>query len=94
MMEPKSLHLTVIGNPTNIPQLLNGKGEIICKIDNLPLLPGDYFIGLDLWQFGKNLDKIDGVTSFKVEWVDNNNAPGYWNSTRGSIYVNAMWIAK
>lgn len=90
----KVFTLNSLWQSNNIPSRLVGCGEIICQVDNLPLLPGEYYISLDLWQFGINLDRIENVTCFQVEWIDKNNAPTYWNSLRGSIYVDSKWIAR
>ena len=75
----------------DIPASLHGKGEITCRILCLPLMPGDYFINLQLWQPGQKLDEIENVTEIQVEWVNRNIGQFNWDSGMGVIYVDADW---
>jgi lipopolysaccharide transport system ATP-binding protein len=77
--------------PNNISASLHGKGEVRCTIHSLPLLPGNYYISLMLWQPGQKLDSIEDVARFRVEWLDRKIGQFNWNSGLGTIYVEASW---
>ena len=42
----------------NIPTQLHGQGYVTCQIPHLPLMPGNYYVTLRLWQPGQNLMKL------------------------------------
>lgn len=75
----------------DIPGSLQGEGEIICRIKSLPLLPGNYFVNLRLWQPGQKLDDIENVARFRVEWLDRDIGQFNWNAGMGAVYVDAEW---
>lgn len=75
----------------NIPDVLEGLGEVKCRIPSLSLMPGKYFISLKLWQPGMKLDDIENVMNFQVEWLDRNLGQFNWNSSLGVMYVDATW---
>jgi len=75
----------------DIPGSLQGDGEITCLIKSLPLLPGNYFVNLKLWQPGQKLDEIENVARFRVEWLDRDIGQFNWNAGMGVVYVNAEW---
>ena len=75
----------------NIPASLHGRGEIICRISYLPLMPGDYYINLQLWQPGQKLDEIENVARIQVEWINRNIGQFNWDSGMGVIYIEADW---
>jgi lipopolysaccharide transport system ATP-binding protein len=77
--------------PSDIPHSLQGVGEVECKIQSLPLLPGNYFISLRLWQPGQKLDDIENVASLRVEWLERDIGQFHWDSSMGVVYVDAMW---
>lgn len=75
----------------DIPQWLEGVGEVVCRIHSLPLLPGDYEVSIRLWHPGEKLDDIENVTTFRVEWMDRSIGQLRWNSVLGFVYVEANW---
>jgi len=75
----------------NTPGSLQGEGEIICRIKSLPLLPGNYFVNLRLWQPGQKLDDIENVARFRVEWLDREIGQFNWDAGMGVVYVDAEW---
>ncbi len=75
----------------SIPSSLQGEGEIICRIKSVPLLPGNYFVNLRLWQPGEKLDDIENVARFRVEWLDRGIGQFNWDSGMGMVYVDANW---
>ncbi len=75
----------------NIPPSLEGKGEVVCHIHSLPLLPGSYTVSLRLWQPGQKLDDIENVAALKVEWLNREKRQLNWNNTMGIVYVDANW---
>jgi lipopolysaccharide transport system ATP-binding protein len=75
----------------NLPPSLSGEGTITCKIQSLPLLPGDYFLTIMLWEIGQQYDQIDNVANLKVEWVDRKPYQNPWDSNQGMVYVDAEW---
>ncbi len=77
--------------PNNIPNSLQGIGEVVCKIESLPLLPGSYSVSLRLWQPGQKLDDIENVARFRVEWLERDIGQFNWDSSLGVVYVNAYW---
>jgi len=74
-----------------IPGILQGVGEVVCNVHFLPLLPGDYSIGLKLWQPGLKLDEINNVKQIRVEWLERELGQFNWNSSLGVVYVEADW---
>jgi lipopolysaccharide transport system ATP-binding protein len=77
--------------PNDLPASLHGKGEVVCQIRSLPLLPGNYNVSLRLWQPGEKLDDIENVASVQVEWLDRNVGQFNWDSGMGVVYVDASW---
>jgi lipopolysaccharide transport system ATP-binding protein len=75
----------------DIPVSLQGEGEIICRIKSVPLLPGNYFINLRLWQPGEKFDDIENVARFRVEWLERDIGQFNWDSSLGEVYVDAEW---
>jgi hypothetical protein len=75
----------------DIPSSLYGEGEVVCKIHFLPLLPGNYFVNVRLWQIGQKLDEIENVASFQVEWLKRDVGQFNWDSSTGVVYVDANW---
>jgi lipopolysaccharide transport system ATP-binding protein len=75
----------------DIPNSLQGKGEVQCTVDSLPLLPGQYIMDLMLWQPGQKLDDIENVASFQVEWLDRSYGQFNWDASKGVVYVDANW---
>ncbi|MBU1726453.1 MAG: ABC transporter ATP-binding protein [Candidatus Omnitrophica bacterium] len=84
---------TLVSNyqPSDIPSVLEGKGEVVCRINSLPLLPGRYSIDLKLWQPGEKIDDIENVANFQVEWLQRNYGQFNWDSSMGVVYVDAKW---
>jgi hypothetical protein len=77
--------------PNNIPNVVVGTGEVVCRIASLPLAPGTYNITLRLWKPGEQLDEIDDAMRIQVEWKYPNAQNQKWNSRLGSVYVDAHW---
>jgi len=75
----------------DIPQSLEGAGEVVCRIHSMPLLPGDYTVSTRLWQPGEKLDDIENVASLRVEWRERGIGQLRWNSGMGMVYVEANW---
>ncbi len=89
----KAFTLDSVNQNNNIPPVLEGEGEIICNVESMPLLPGNYYISLKLWIQGQKLDDVENVFSFDVELPSENNDKSYkWNSSTGMVYVDANWI--
>ena len=76
---------------STLPQSLQGRGEVVCEIPSLPLMPGEYSLGVRLWQPGQMLDEVENVAALQVEWLDRSVGQFNWNSTHGAVYVNASW---
>lgn len=74
-----------------LPDTISGSGKVVCKLAAIPLLPGNYYIDLRLWQSHQQLDDIQNVYQFKVEWIDREAEQAQWNSNLGSVYVDAVW---
>ena len=88
----RAFTLDSVNQNNNIPQVLEGRGEIICNVESMPLLPGNYYISLKLWIQGQKLDNVENVFSFDVEFAaDKNDNSCKWNSSSGMIYVDADW---
>jgi hypothetical protein len=72
----------------NIPP----RGQIVCKIDDLPLFPGKYSVKLKLIDNHGHADFITEVASFEVLDGGNTNYNGYpsrqWG---GSVVVHQQW---
>jgi lipopolysaccharide transport system ATP-binding protein len=77
--------------PNDLPASLRGKGQVLCKIHSLPLLPGSYTVSLKLWQPGQKLDDIENVAKFQVQWLKRDIGQFNWNSGMGVVYVDARW---
>ena len=76
----------------DIPQNLSGQGEVICKLEGLNVLPGEYYITVKLWTPGEKLDEIERVVSFTVEPSEIKNIKGLnYNSSLGVIYLESSW---
>jgi len=75
----------------NFGEYISGRGEVICSIDSLPLLPGSYSIDLRLWQVGEKLDDIQNAMTFRVEWPNAAEKRYHFSSDMGMIYINAEW---
>lgn len=75
----------------DIPASLHGRGEVVCQIHSLPLLPGSYSVSLRLWQPGEKLDDIENVVNVQVEWLERNIGQFNWDSGMGIVYVDATW---
>ena len=75
----------------NFGEYISGRGEVICSIDSLPLLPGSYSIYLRLWQVGEKIDDIQNAMTFRVEWSNTTEKQYQFSSDMGMIYVNAEW---
>ena len=75
-----------------VPHVLSGMGEVMCRIEKLPLAPGTYAVHLRLWQPGEKLDDIENAAELTVEWGDRLLCvPHTWSPHFGPVYVDATW---
>jgi lipopolysaccharide transport system ATP-binding protein len=77
--------------PNRLPSSLVGRGEAVCRIESLPLMPGRYYVSVRLWQAHKRLDDVDNVSLLQVEWLDRDLGQFNWNGSLGLVYVEAEW---
>ncbi len=74
----------------NFPNSIVGSGEVRCNIQFLPLMPGEYFIDLLLWQLGEQLDGIENATKITVVGLE--HLSGRQKGPKsGVVYVDASW---
>jgi len=67
------------------------RGRVVCRVDQVPLIPGDYLLTIGCMTGDRQLDLLEHVASFTVEPRDYFNS-GYLPPTlNGPLLVNAQW---
>ncbi|MEM6630827.1 MAG: ABC transporter ATP-binding protein [Bacteroidota bacterium] len=75
-----------------LPDKIQGKGSLVCKLDNISLIPGKYFLTVKLWQPGHLIDEVEEAISFDVEMRESDSMKhAKYNSRFGILYQNATW---
>ena len=67
------------------------RGRIVCRLDEVPLLPGEYLLTLGCMTGERQLDLLEHVASFTVEprdFFDSGYLPDHLN---GPVLVRAAW---
>ena len=69
--------------------IVEGKGKFVCKINNIPLVPGTYFINARIINGGEVLDYMQNIIPIDV--LDGNFF-GTGSSIRHSlVYIKHNW---
>jgi lipopolysaccharide transport system ATP-binding protein len=71
-----------------MPALL-GRTEITCVVRNLPLQPGDYFVGLKVLRFDERLDMAERAIGFTV--TDADTFGDGWGAQSGLCVAGSQW---
>jgi amino acid adenylation domain-containing protein len=91
--DPYAQRMMTIKNPASEtrPLLVEGPQQIECLIPEMPLVPGDYAIGLAIYNHEELLDEIDRALTFTIT---NNNAFGAARgASRGVCIARSEWKA-
>lgn len=79
--------------PSDVPETLEGQGQVRVKVPQNQLLNGNNFsVDLKLWKPGFLLDDIIGAMSFNVQYSNNRVPHGHrWDLNRGAFYIDTTW---
>ena len=77
--------------PTDVPGELDGTGEVVCDVPQLPLNSGEYHVSVRLWRPGELLDEIEGVAMLRVDRIGGGVGQFKWGPQFGVVYVDARW---
>jgi lipopolysaccharide transport system ATP-binding protein len=70
----------------------NMKAKIICEIDELLLLPGQYRMNVMLSDSGELLDHIEAAAVFEVEPGELQGRPVAVGTSYGNVCMQHKWI--
>jgi homopolymeric O-antigen transport system ATP-binding protein len=66
-------------------------GRVVCRLDSVPLVPGDYLLTLGCLTGEKQLDLLEHVTSFSVEPRDYFNSGYLPHHLNGPVLIRGEW---
>ena len=66
-------------------------GEIVCRLDSVPLVPGEYLLTVGCLTGERQLDLLEHVASFSVEPRDYFDSGYLPNQLSGPMLVRAAW---
>jgi lipopolysaccharide transport system ATP-binding protein len=69
-----------------------GEANFLCKIDELPLMPGRYRINAAIMCDGEIQDHLEGATFFEVEPGNFKGRPAPKQAGYGHIFVQHQWM--
>ena len=66
-------------------------GRVICQIPSLPLLPGTYFIDIDLTNNRRTIERIEGVATVQVVFADMFGTGMLLEPQMGQVLMPCQW---
>jgi hypothetical protein len=73
---------------------VDGPATIICRLDDLPLMPGNYLVDLHFGNERRDIDVVYNATTFDVVPADGFDAGNLPPDAAGPIFWPAMWEVK
>ncbi len=67
-------------------------GQVVCRIDSLPLIPGRYWVDIKLWDYHGPVNHITNAAGFDVIDVGVGGFRAYAKPSSGSILVPHKWL--
>ncbi|MFA5927116.1 MAG: ABC transporter ATP-binding protein [Patescibacteria group bacterium] len=84
--------LSNIGD-NSFPEIIKGKGSFVCKVKDLPLNSGRFYLSLILRHDGDIMDWIQQAAYFDVENLNNVNHGASLSRSDGAFLINYSWEA-
>ncbi len=72
---------------------LQGRCELICEVDSIPLMPGEYILNFGLWKGAGYIDLVDGNITFVV-YNNDTFADGWGAHSTGVCVAPSRWRVK